>query len=48
MKEKSVMILGASELQLPAIRIAKKMGYKVISVDYNPEAIGFEEADINL
>lgn len=48
MKEKSVMILGASELQLPAIRIAKKMGYKVISVDYNPEAIGFEEADIKL
>lgn len=48
MKEKSVMILGASELQLPAIIETKKMGYKVIAVDYNPEAIGFLESDKKL
>ena len=48
MKEKSVMILGASELQLPAIMTAKNMGYKVIAVDYNPNAVGFEQSDIKL
>lgn len=42
------MILGASILQLPAIRKAKEMGLEVIAVDMDPNAIGFKEADINL
>lgn len=36
------MILGASILQLPAIEKAKEMGIDVISVDMNPEAVGFK------
>ena len=36
------MILGASILQLPAIEKAKEMGYSVVAVDMNPEAIGFQ------
>ena len=46
MKSKKVMILGASILQLPAIQQAKAMGYKVIVVDMNPNAIGFQEDGI--
>ena len=42
------MILGASILQVPAIKKAKELGLKVIAVDMDPKAIGFEEADINL
>lgn len=45
---KKIMILGASILQVPAIRKAKELGLKVIAVDMDPRAIGFEEADINL
>ena len=45
---KKMMILGASALQVPAIKKAKEMGYEVISVDYDPEAVGFELADIKL
>ena len=37
------MILGASILQLPAIRKAKEMGLQVVAVDMNPNAIGFSE-----
>lgn len=43
---KSLMILGASVLQLPAIIEARKMGIKTIVVDYNKDAIGFQYADI--
>lgn len=39
---KKIMILGASILQLPAIKKAKEMGLDVIAVDMNPNAIGFE------
>lgn len=38
---KKIMILGASILQLPAIKQAKEMGLRVITVDMNPKAIGF-------
>lgn len=38
---KKIMILGASILQLPAIKKAKEMGLDVIAVDMNPEAVGF-------
>lgn len=45
---KKMMILGASALQVPAIKKAKEMGYEVILVDYDPEAVGFELADVKL
>ena len=40
---KKIMILGASILQLPAIKKAKSMGLKVVAVDMNPKAVGFRE-----
>ena len=43
---KTIMILGASVLQLPAIRKAKEMGFEVVAVDMDPGAIGFAEAGI--
>lgn len=39
---KTIMILGASILQLPAIEKAKELGLKVVTVDMNPDAIGFK------
>ncbi len=39
--DKTIMILGASILQLPAIVKALEMGLKVVALDINPEAIGF-------
>ena len=45
---KKMMILGASALQVPAIKKAKEMGYEVILVDYDPGAVGFELADVKL
>lgn len=47
-KMKKIMILGASILQLPAIRKAKEMGLTVIAVDIDEDAVGFKEADICL
>ncbi|MDD7305122.1 MAG: ATP-grasp domain-containing protein [Peptoniphilaceae bacterium] len=43
-----IMILGASILQLPAIKEAKKMGLEVIAVDMDKNAIGFNYSDISL
>ena len=43
--KKKIMILGASILQIPAIKKAKQMGLYVICVDMNPMAIGFKYAD---
>ena len=43
-----MMILGASELQVPAIRKAKELGYQIILIDYNDKAAGFELADVKL
>lgn len=43
---KTIMILGASILQLPAIKKAKEMGLRVVAVDMNPEAAGFKEDGI--
>lgn len=42
---KKVLIIGASILQLPAIRKAKELGYYVGVADYNPNAVGIPEAD---
>lgn len=43
---KKIMILGASILQLPAIKKAKKMGLQPVVADMNPNAIGFQEDGI--
>lgn len=42
---KRIMILGASVLQVPIIQRAKALGYKVIAVDMNSKAVGFQYAD---
>lgn len=42
---KKILIIGASILQLPAIKKAKEMGYYVIVADFNPQAIGIQYAD---
>ena len=46
--EKKMMILGASALQTPAIKKAKELGYQVIAVDYDKDAVGFALADVKL
>lgn len=43
---KKIMILGASVLQVPAIRQAKQMGLRVVAVDMDPNAVGFMEEGI--
>lgn len=47
-KQKKMMILGASALQVPAIEKAKALGYQVILVDYDENAVGFALADEKL
>lgn len=47
-KQKKMMILGASALQVPAIEKAKALGYWVILVDYDENAVGFALADEKL
>ena len=42
---KKVLIIGASILQLPAIKRAKELGYYVGVIDYDPNAIGIPYAD---
>lgn len=42
------MIIGAGFGQLPAIKKAKEMNYRVITIDKNPEALGFPYADVAL
>ena len=43
---KTIMIVGAGLLQLPAIRTAKEMGLITMVSDMNPNAIGMKYADI--
>lgn len=43
---KKIMILGASILQLPAIKKAKEMGLEVVVVDMNPDAVSFQTEGI--
>lgn len=42
---KKLLIIGASILQVPAIKKAKELGYYVGVIDYNPHAIGIPLAD---
>lgn len=43
--KKKLLIVGASILQLPAIKRAKEMGLEVAVADYNPKAVGIQFAD---
>lgn len=45
---KTLMIIGGGTMQIPAIRVAKEMGLQVIVTDYNPNALGFSMADVNI
>lgn len=47
-ERKTMMILGAGPLQLPAIERAKAMGFRLILVDYDENAVGFSLADEKL
>lgn len=42
---KRLFIIGASLLQLPAIKRAKELGYTVAVADYDPAAVGIPYAD---
>lgn len=42
---KKLLIIGASILQLPAIKKAKENGYYTIVADFNPNAVGIPHAD---
>ena len=42
---KKLLIIGASILQLPAIKKAKEMGFYVAVADYDPNAVGIGYAD---
>lgn len=42
---KKILIIGASILQLPAIKRAKELGFYVGVIDFNPNAIGIPYAD---
>lgn len=44
-KQKVLLIIGAGFEQLPAIQLAKSMGYKVVVSDLNPDAAGVNYAD---
>jgi len=43
---KTVLIVGAGRYQRAVIRRAKELGLRVVAVDRNPDAPGFQEADI--
>lgn len=45
---KTIMVIGASTVQEPAVSIAKTLGLTVAAVDYNPEAPGMKWADYPL
>ena len=42
---KKLLIIGASILQVPAIKKAKELGYHVGVIDYDPHAVGIPLAD---
>lgn len=47
-KQKSIIIVSAGEMQIPAIKTAKEMGFYVIATDKNPNSEGFKFADLSL
>ncbi|MCX7787123.1 MAG: ATP-grasp domain-containing protein [Spirochaetes bacterium] len=46
MRKRSIMILGAGLLQIPALRTAKQLNCRTLVVDGDPEAVGASEADV--
>jgi biotin carboxylase len=44
----TLLFLGASVSQLPAIRYARSMGHRVVAVDGDPRAVAFAHADVPL
>ena len=44
-KRKTVVMLGGSRLQVPAIEAAQRLGFRVVCADYDPDAVGFKVAD---
>ena len=44
-KTKAIIIVSAGAMQVPAIKIAKEMGFTVIATDRNPDAVGFQYCD---
>ncbi|MBQ9964072.1 MAG: ATP-grasp domain-containing protein [Clostridia bacterium] len=42
---RKLLVIGASILQVPAIKKAKELGYYVGVIDYNPHAVGIPLAD---
>jgi biotin carboxylase len=44
---KSILIVTAGIMQIPAIKKAKELGFFVICTDNNPEAVGFKIADLS-
>lgn len=43
--QKRLLVLAAGILQVPIIKRAREMGYYVIAVDGNPDAVGLQYAD---
>lgn len=43
---KKLLILGAGQMQVPIISLAKKLGYFTVVADYDPKAPGFKYADV--
>ena len=46
MGQRTLLFLGASVSQLPAIKHARAAGYRVVAVDGDPNAIAFPHADL--
>jgi biotin carboxylase len=42
---RTLLVVGAGPWQVPAIRIGKRLGYRVVATDLDPEATGAAEAD---
>lgn len=43
---KRILILGAGQMQVPIIALAKRLGHTTIVADFDPEAPGFKYADV--
>ena len=46
MSRRTLLFLGASVSQLPAIRHARAAGYRVVAVDGDPDAVAFRHVDV--
>lgn len=45
MSGRSILLLGAGPLQVPAVRAARRLGLRSVVLDFNPGAPGLREAD---